>query len=522
MPLDELILTLISQKPKSKQELEELKKRFAKSKTLPLPKHYRLLKNYHRLLKTKKIKRQIWLEKLLLTKPIRTLSGVTPLTVLTKPYPCPGKCLYCPDQRGIPKSYLSDEPAVLRACQFDFDAAEQVKCRLRVFELMGHRVAKIELIVLGGSFSFYPRTYREKFIRNCFEAANRKKSETLLESQRQNETAKRRIIGLTVETRPDLIDEKEIVFLRQLGVTRVELGIQSLDPLVLEENKRGHNIGAMIKATRLLRNAGFKVCYHLMPGLPGSTALKDLAMFEKVFDDPHFRPDYLKIYPCVVLEDAPLYQRWQEGKFIPLTDQELIGLLIKIKKIIPPYVRINRLGRDIPLGNVVAGYRYSHLRELVQKELKRGGLVCQCIRCREIRDQKLLVPGVLDLQLKITKYAASRGLEYFLQFVDSKNRLYALLRLRFPPKNLKILFLVLKKTALIRELHVYGRSLEISEKGREASQHQGLGKKLLKKAEALAREAGFVRLAVIAGIGAREYYLKSGYQLRETYMVKNL
>jgi elongator complex protein 3 len=522
--LNDLILSLLKNKVKSQKALEKAKKTFAKQKGVSLPKHYQLLKSYRDLVSKGELEKSPHLEKLLQAKPVRTLSGVTPLTVLLKPYPCPGECVYCPDQKGIPKSYLADEPAVLRALQLKFDARRQVNYRLKVFKLMGHQVAKVELIILGGTFSAYPRAYRQKFIKDCFEACNQKRSKSLFEAQKTNETASRRIIGLTIETRPDLIDDAEIKFLRSLGITRVELGVQSLDSAVLKKIKRGHSLKEVITATKLLKNAGFKVCYHLMPGLPGSNFQKDVLMFKKAFRDSRFRPDFLKIYPCVVLPETPLYDLWQKGNFKPLADQELVKLLLKIKKIIPPYVRINRLGRDIPLGNVVAGYRYSHIRQLVQKKLLEKGLSCQCIRCREAKAKSSKIE---NCKLKITKYPASGGQELFLEFIDSKNRLHALLRLRLPlPKSLEKgslpLFKSLKNAALVRELHVYGQSLDFSQKKNAASQHQGLGKKLLAQAEKIASDAGFAKLAVISGVGARQYYRRLGFRLKQTYLVKSL
>lgn len=322
-----------------------------------------------------------------------------------------------------------------------------------------------------------------------------------------------------METRPDLVDQEEIKFLRSLGVTRVELGVQSLDNQILKAMKRGHGVGAVVRATRLLRNAGFKICYHLMPGLPGSTFTKDVVMFKKVFDDSRFRPDFLKIYPCVVLKDAPLHEEWQKSDYQPLKDKQLIKLLVAIKKVIPSFVRINRLGRDIPVGNIVAGYRYSHIRQLVQLELKKENLACQCIRCREAKGRSFEVG---DLKLRIKRYRACRGVEYFLELIDQTERLYALLRLRLPSKESKPIFSVLKGAALVREVHTYGQSLAVGEARKRVSQHRGLGKQLLAKAEEIAQKKGFSKMAVIAGVGVRDYYRSLGYQLKQTYMIKPL
>lgn len=518
MSFEELILNLAGEKVNSRQKLEKQKRKFAKKHQVAVPKTYQLLRVYRKLVAKGTVVKDKELEKCLLAKPTRTLSGVAPLTVLLKPFACPGKCLYCPDQKGIPRSYLADEPAVLRARKLGFNPWQQVKYRLEVFELMGHPVDKVELIILGGSFSFYPENYRKSFVKACFEAANGRKAKSLSIAQRINEKAGRRIIGITVETRPDLVNEKEIRFLRQLGVTRVELGVQSLDEAILKKNRRGHGLKEVIRTTQLLKDAGFKVGYHLMPGLPGSSWRKDLSMIKKVFSSPLFRPDFLKIYPCVVLKEAPLFKLWQKGKYRPLEDEKLVKLLVKMKSEVPRYVRINRLGRDIPLPYVVAGFHFSHIRQMVAKEMEKQGLTCRCVRCREIKGQS----KVKSPMLKVKSYRASWAREFFLELVDSCDRLYALLRLRLPSKNTRPIFPVLKGAALVRELHVFGQSLAIGEKKEEAVQHGGLGKQLMAKAEEIALNSGFKKVAVIAGVGAREYYRKMGYKLKQSYIFKEI
>lgn len=517
--LDAIILEALAKKVNSPAGLEKLKKQFARQFKASLPKNYQLLLAYRRLVSDGKIHPPPSFARLFLAKPVRTLSGVTPLTVLLKPYPCPGHCLYCPDQAGVPKSYLNDEPAVLRAEKLDFDPARQVDYRLKVFKMMGHRVSKIELIILGGTFSFYPRSYRCQFLKTCFETCNQTFSPTLSAAQRKNESADRRIVGLTIETRPDLLDKEEIIFLRKLGVTRVEVGVQSLDPAVLRLNRRGHGLKAVFQATRLLRDNGFKVCYHLMPGLPGSTLAKEKPNFVRVFTDPRLRPDFLKIYPCVVVKDSPLFDYWQQGKFTPWDDQTLVDLLTILKQKVPPYVRINRLGRDIPLGNIVAGFHFSHIRELVKNNLDALGKRCRCLRCREIRGE---TDCLAHLKLKKISYQTLGGREIFLEFVDNADRLYASLRLRLPQKkDNQAVFSVLKEAALIRELHTYGRSLAVGEKA-PVSQHQGLGERLLRAAEKIARAHNYPQIAVISGVGVRDYYRRFGYRLSQTYLVKKL
>jgi len=329
---------------------------------------------------------------------IRTLSGVTPVALLVKPYPCPGKCIYCPMGKGIPKSYLSNEPAVMRAVANQFDPVKQVWQRLKMYETSGHSIDKVEIIIIGGTFSYYPEDYQEWFIKSIYWALNNygetdqaayvpTKSE-LRRAKGKNEIARCRCVGMSVETRPDYIDIKEIKRLRDYGVTRVELGVQTVDEGILKLIKRGHGRKEIIQATSLLKNAGFKVCYHLMPNLPGSTPEKDYQVFKEVFDNPDFRPDQLKIYPCVLAGESELKKWYRDGRWKPYNDETLVDLLVRIKsEVIPRYVRIMRLWRDIPATEVEAGSEMSHMRQVVSKHLTDNSKQCKCIRCREIMDQ---------------------------------------------------------------------------------------------------------------------------------------
>ena len=342
-----------------------------------------------------------------------------------------------------------------------------------------------------------------------------------MELQKQNEKAKHRIIGLTLETRPDYINEKEIERMRRLGCTRVEIGVQSLDNSILKLNQRGHKVEQTIKATKLLKDAGFKICYHIMPNLPGSTPAKDLNVFKRLFNGPEFQPDMLKIYPTVVVKGSKLYSQWKKGKYKPYTDKQLLNLLVKIKQVIPSYVRINRLIRDIPSISIEGGNKISNLREMVQKEAIKRGTPCQCIRCREVRNLYFCPKNV---KLNSIKYPASGGVEYFLDYEDVKNdKLLAFTRLRLPqhptPKTQNP---ILRGCAIIRELHTYGHLVPINQRKQQAAQHLGLGKKLMAQAEKIALKNGYQRMAVISGVGVREYYRKLGYKLKETYMVKDL
>ncbi|MFA5051152.1 MAG: tRNA uridine(34) 5-carboxymethylaminomethyl modification radical SAM/GNAT enzyme Elp3 [Patescibacteria group bacterium] len=526
-----LLVKQLAQKPiASGEDFLKLKQKLSNELKISPVGNIDILNTYKKLSQLKKIKKSFYLEKQLKKRPVRSLSGVAVVAVLTKPWPCPGKCIYCPTEKNIPKSYLAGEPAVERALTLKYNPYQQVKKRIEVLEQNGHPTDKIELIVIGGTWSYLPKKYQYWFIKRCFEAANtdlhgqrtrtytdkRKKflresvssqRESVLEKvQRINETAKHRIIGLTLETRPDFINPKEIQRMRELGCTRVEIGVQAIDDKILEKNQRGHNVQKIIEATKLLKDAGFKVCYHIMPGLYGSSVKKDLTMFKRIFDDPDFRPDMLKIYPCVVTKNSKLYKIWQQKKYKPYSNRQLINLIVKMKLLVPHYVRINRVIRDIPSWQIRGGSKISNLREVLDKNLKKLGKECQCIRCREIKDLKF---EAKNLKLRIREYSASGGKEIFLSCENFKtNKLAAFLRLR-----------ISKPYPIIREIHTYGELIPISEKS-VAVQHLGFGKKLMREAEEISEKLGYKKIAVIAGVGAREYYRKLGYKLEKTYMVK--
>ncbi|MDD4995869.1 MAG: tRNA uridine(34) 5-carboxymethylaminomethyl modification radical SAM/GNAT enzyme Elp3 [Patescibacteria group bacterium] len=514
-----LIKKLILKKINSFDDLIKEKQKFCAKYKIDPPSNVDILSFYQKLKKNKKIKNNEFLEKILKKRPIRSLSGVAVVAVLTKPWPCPGHCLYCPLEKGIPKSYLSGEPAVERAKTLKYNPFLQVKKRIEMLKRGGHPVDKIELIVIGGTWSYLPPKYQTWFIKKCFDAANGLISKNLETAQKINEKAKHRIIGLTLETRPDYITLKEIKRMRKLGCTRVELGVQIIDDKILKKNKRGHGIEEIIAATKLLKNAGFKICYHLMPGLYGSSLQNDFKKFKKVFTNSNFHPDMLKIYPCVVTKGSFLYQLWKKEKYKPYSDQQLINLLIKIKLIVPPYTRINRLIRDIPAWQIQGGSKISNLREFVQKKMKELKKPCQCIRCREIKDLKFKISS---FKLIRREYVASEGKEIFLSFENKKeSKLIAFCRLRLS-KNSDQIFPVLKNTALIRELHTYGQSVEVNKKNKKAIQHLGFGKKLMIEAEKIAKKQGYKKMAVISGIGVRQYYRRLGYRLKNTYLIKKL
>lgn len=469
-------------------------------------------------------------------KPVRTLSGVTTVTVLTKPYPCPGQCIFCPTDVRMPKSYLPDEPGAMRALEHDFDPYTQVRSRLEALEALGHPTDKIELLILGGTWSAYRRDYQEWFIRRCFDAMNTSaplipfkfgwdsqnfwggQEGGLTTAQTLNETAPHRNVGLVIETRPDEITPKELAWLRYLGVTKVQMGAQSLDDRILEMNKRGHSAAETLKATTLLRAAGFKIVLHWMPNLHGATPESDRADFARLWDG--FCPDEIKIYPNQLLANAELYEVWQRGEYRPYTTQELIDLIADIKPSVPRYCRINRVIRDIPSTNVVEGNKRTSLRQDVHESMKRRGTKCNCIRCREVRGTQV---DVSALRLDDLVYAAARAEEHFLSFITPDDRIAGFIRLALPAKESPSTGLSdLEGAALIREVHVYGQSLPVGAEGNGAAQHTGLGTRLLQEAEKIARARGFRRMAVIAAVGTRKYYLDRGFERGELYLVKDL
>jgi elongator complex protein 3 len=524
-----VIKKLIRKKVKTEPVLSSLKRKIAKTYKVPLPSNIQLLRAYHKLVEEKRIKKSKTIENLLKTRPVRSLSGIVNISVLTKPYPCPGKCIFCPLESGLPKSYLTGEPAAERAKALNFSPFLQTKRRIEMLKAQGHPTDKIEIRIVGGTWSYYPKQYQTWFIKRCFDGCNGKKSKSLKEAQKLNEKAKNRIVGLSIETRPDFVNPKEILRLRRLGVTLVELGVQSIFDEVLKKSKTGLTSREIERATRLLKEAGFKVLYQVMPNLPGSDLKKDLKCFETIFQDQRFKPDWLKIYPCLVCKTAKLYKIWQKGKYKPYSDKKLIELLIKIKRILPYWVRLTRLLRDIPAQKIIAGCKISNLREVIQAKMKEKGYQCECIRCREIGEDYNPEEKV---NLFRQDYDASGGKEIFLSY-ESKNRkhLYSLLRLRIPSQFFskeKHFIPVLENSAIIREIHTYGQELPIA-RGKTPSslrispQHKGLGKKLIKEAEKIAKkEFGLNKIAVISAIGVREYFRDIGYNLKDEYMIKSV
>ena len=479
-----------------------------------------LVQGYRQLVAAGKMAQDRELLRRLTRKPVRTHSGVAPVTVLTKPFPCPGQCIFCPTFERMPKSYVPDEPGAQRATQNEFDPYRQVESRLRSFQAIGHSANKVELLILGGTWSAYPRDYQEWFVQRCLDAMNGVDSASLNEAQRLNETAAYRNVGMVIETRPDAISPREVAHLRRLGVTKVQLGLQSLDDHILEINKRGHTVAEMRQAMRTLRGAGFKIVVHWMANLYGDTLESDYEDFQRLWSDPAIRPDELKIYPTSLLEETELYRDYYlKGLYTPYTEEELVALIARCKPHTPRYCRINRIFRDIPSPNIVEGNKKTNLRQLVHNYMAEHGQTCQCLRCREVRRREV---NVDNLRLDILPYETDINREFFISYVTPDDKVAGFLRLSLPDSPAVVPIAEIKGAAMIREVHVYGTALGVGRDSAGETQHLGLGTRLVQQAEEIARAEGFSKLAVISAIGTRAYYRKLGFKMGALYMVKGL
>lgn len=469
--------------------------------------------------------------KMLVRKPTRTLSGVAVIAAMTSPARCPhGVCIPCPGgvscEATSPQSYTGREPAAMRAAQHDFDPYRQVMARLSQLHEIGHPLDKAELIIMGGTISSRPPGYQHWFVKRCLQAMNDYSRHDLRGNDAEqegnchdiaewssfenvaeaNRDAAVRNIGTTFETRPDWCGPEQIERVLALGATKVELGVQSTRDRILETIKRGHSVEDVIRANTALREAGLKVGFHMMPGLPGSSPKIDLDVFNELFESCNFRPDYLKIYPTLVIEGTELYRMYQRGEFSPLESEEAADLISRVKEMLPRYVRLQRVQRDIPARLIAAGVKKSNLRQLASKRLKDRGKECQCIRCREAG-----LRGVheADLEMNHEMYETCGAAEHFLSFDGVDDTLVGFLRLR------------LGQVARIRELHIYGPMVPIGTR-KGGWQHRGFGVRLVEAAEEIARNAGYTSLEITSGIGARAYYERLGYDLRSPYMIKSL
>jgi len=554
------IIGILKKKTLSKQEISNLKTRLCRKYKIDIPTDIRILLSADA--KDRKLLKH------LITKPTRTISGVAVCAIMTKPIKCPhGKCAICPGGPGsifgnMPQSYTGKEPAARRAIRNNFDPYLQVMNRLEQYIMTGHVPDKLELIIMGGTFPSFKKTYQDYFTKYALKAMNdfskmffrndnlnlenfkkffempgnfqddarvkriqnkliKLKNKTTLEKeQKRNENSKIRCVGLTIETRPDFAKQKHANQMLRLGATRVELGVQTAYDNILEKIERGHTVKDSIDATKTLKNLGFKINYHMMIGLPGSGRKKDINSFKKIFSDQSFRPDMLKIYPCMVLKGTKLYELWKDKKYIPTTTEEAVGIITEIKRFVPLYVRIMRVQRDIPTYLTEAGVNKTNLRQYIEKELKEKKRKCNCIRCREIghklKKEKI---NLKNIKLKVLEYDASNGKEFFISYEDVKNNaLIGFCRLRFPSQSLRKE--ITGKSTLIRELHVFGSAISIGKKG--DIQHAGYGKKILKKAEDISKKNKKNKIVVISGIGVRNYYRKLGYKKQGPYMVKYL
>ena len=477
-------------------------------------------------------------------KPTRTISGVAVVAVMCKPHKCPhGRCTYCPESDIAPPSYTGEEPAAMRARMFDFDPYKQTYNRMLQLESIGHPLDKVELIVMGGTFPSYFTCYQEWFVTRCIEAMNSFGSTDpekriqirnsgdlkvptnfnyLEDVQIDNEQSPVRCVGMTFETRPDYAKKEDVDRMLQMGVTRVELGVQTIYNFIYKRIERGHRVNDVVESTRILRDSGIKVAMHLMPGL-FSDPERDMRIFHRIFEDEQFKPDMLKIYPCLVTKGSKLYELWKNGDYSPYTTEEAADLIVKVKKMLPKWVRTMRIQRDIPSQLIEAGVKKSNLGELVYNKLAEENVNCQCIRCREVghRGAVGVNPIFNDIELTKEEYNAGEGREIFLSHEDKLNNiLIGFLRLRIPSINAHRRE-VDEKTAIVRELHVYGQMAELGQKKEELWQHMGYGEELLLEAERIALENyDKNKLLIISGVGARNYYRKFGYKKEGPYMSK--
>jgi len=569
----EALKTLSSLKLKDPKEIEKILRKYKSIENEVFSKSV-LLTTYEDLKRNNEIYFDIESENnlyhILKMKETRTISGVTPVTVLTKPFPCPGKCIFCPNDIRMPKSYLSDEPGAQRALSNKFDPYLQTFNRLLAFKNTGHPIDKIELIILGGTWSSYPDSYQIWFVKRCFDALNEFENyksnemlknnelelpfeehkledidgldlsksynqiisnaikntqnilnenatwEELFLAHSKNEESKSKCVGLVIETRPDEITQDEVIKIRKLGATKIQIGIQSLNDEVLKKNKRGHDTNKTKEALDLIRRAGFKIHGHYMPNLYGSNPELDKKDFEKMFQEDFYRPDELKIYPCSLIKTAELMKVYHQGLWEPYTQEELGEVISHHILITPRYCRLTRIIRDIPSTDIVTGNKLTNFRQIAENIIKKSGKKISEIRSREIKTKAYNQ----NLETKITKYETSSTLEFFIEFTNERDEIFGFLRLSLP--KISSYISELNSCAIIREIHVYGQSVEVGKKDLEKTQHQGLGKRLIEIAENISRENHFHKLAVISAIGTRKYYEKNGFKLHELYQLKNL
>jgi elongator complex protein 3 len=460
-------------------------------------------------------------------KKVRSISGVNVIGVMSSPRGCPhGRCTFCPMEKGFPMSYVSGEPAAMRGRQFDYDPHSQISSRLRQLRDIGHQPSKVELVIQGGTFLAAPADYQEYFVKRSLDALNAVSASTLEEAKLLAETANVRNVGLTVETKPDWCKKPHVDELLRFGATRVEIGVQVLDDVVYELTNRGHTLQDVVESFQIARDAGLKIVAHMMPGLPGSSPEKDLESFRMLFGDERFRPDMLKIYPCLVVKNTDLYESWEQGKYEPYDTAQTVELIAKVKSLVPPWIRIMRVQREFPAQGIVAGPKGGNLRELTLKKLRSQGRRCRCIRCREVGHRMLKGEAAHSVDLDQTQlitrsYHASSGQELFISIEEPQtDLLIAYIRLRFPSREAHRA--EMKDSAIVRELHVYGPEVPVGQRSDTAWQHRGLGRKLVREAEDYARQKGAKKMIIMSALGTRGYYLRLGYARDGPYMSRRL
>ena len=525
----EIIEYLIKNPKTPRKKITNIKGRIGKKY-----KHDKVIKNAtilnYATLEEKEIITQI-----LKRRKTRTLSGVSVIAIMTKPLPCPGTCIYCPGQDSQPgqkvaQSYTGQEPAAMRSIHNNYDPYLQVQSRIKDLESIGHTVDKIELIIMGGTFLSTDLEYQTQFVKGALEGIIEQETGSLEEAKILAEKSKRRVIGITIETRPDYCKEKDIDKMLIYGTTRVEIGIQTIFDNIYNLVKRAHTTKDSIEAIRIAKDAGLKINAHIMPNLPGSNYSQDIELFDELFSNSDYRPDMLKIYPTLVINGTELYEWWKEGKYSPYSDSELIDLIAKVKTNLPPYVRIQRIMRDIPATLIEAGCKNSNLRQLVQERLREIDETCKCIRCREYgisKRKEIIIENTFnDIKLYRLDYDASQGNEIFLSYENKKeDYLIGYLRLRKPSEFAYRPELNDGKTMIVREIKVVGELVPKDSKPNSFSQiqHRGFGKLLMENAEKISFEQYDIKkLAVISGIGARDWFYELGYKPDGVYVSKIL
>ncbi len=465
---------------------------------------------------------------ILQVKPTRSLSGISVVAIMSKPHNCPGKCIYCPSSllpgKETPQSYTGKEPATMRAVSMNFSAKKQIENRVTQLREAGHSTDKAELIVMGGTFLSHPKPYQNRFMLSSINTLCETKTKTIALAKKAAEKSKTRIVGITFETRPDFCGKEEINRMLHFGGTRCELGVQTIYDDVYKKVNRGHTIADVVTATKLLKDSAFKVTYHYMPGLPGVSLAREKKALKEIFSNPNFKPDNLKIYPCLVIKGTKLYSQWKKGLFKPMSTEKAVSLLAYAKKFVPRWVRIMRIQRDIPAQLISAGVKKSNLRQLVHSRLAEEGGKCNCIRCREAGLQlskENLRSGLEKAKIFVESYEANNGVESFISFEDkARKTLFGFARLRFPSRAFRKE--LLGQTALVRELRVFGMSIPLHERKDISLQHKGFGKMLLSKAEELSQDFGAKKLSVISGLGVRPYYYSQGFKADNAFVSKKI